>query len=97
MIMFSKEELEKMSDEEIAEKIDKFVSNLSYFYAPACEDESEWKNMMLRYHEHALKETDRCEKHVDYCLMITFLECIETNIQNIKALIRFEDLKSFEK
>lgn len=95
--MFSKEELEKMSDEEIAEKIDKFVSNLSFFYAPESEDESEWKNMMLRRHEHALKETDRCEKHIDYCFMITCLECIETNIEDIKTLIRFEDLKSFKK
>lgn len=61
--MFSKEELEKMSNEEIAEKIDKFVSNLSYFYAPTCEDESEWKNMMLRRHEHAV---DLLEDLIEY-------------------------------
>ena len=88
--MFSKEVLEKMSDEEITEEIDKIICCMADWFKP----ESEWKEKMMKCHQMALQKDDWFNKTICCSPILFNLLILKNGINELRQLINEENYRT---
>lgn len=88
--MYRQEVLEKMSDEEITEEIDKTICCMADWFKP----ESEWKEKMMKCHQMALKEDGWFNKTIRCSPILFNLLILENGIDELRQLMNEENYRT---
>ena len=83
--MYRKEVLEKMSNEEITEEIDKTICSIADRIKP------EWKEEMMKWHQRALQEDEWFNKTIRCAPILWNLLILENGISDLRQLMNEEN------
>ena len=86
--MYRKEVLEKMSDEEITEEIDKTICCMADWFKP------EWKEEMMKCHQMALHEDGLFNKAIRCSPILLNLLILENGIDELRQLMNEENYRT---
>lgn len=83
--MYRKEVLEKMSDEEITEEIDKTICSIADRIKP------EWKEEMMKWHQRSLQEDEWFNRAIRCAPILCNLLFLENCISDLRQLMNEEN------